>query len=117
MESLASSLVKITENDKMTVYVFPDSIKKNENNVSFKELVDLKEVWKNKENKDYRSHILEQTINCETQLQTVHFMTVFSENMSKGKVVEKGEVPNPPRIIPVESQSFKIMKYVCSYKK
>ena len=117
MESLASSSVKITENDKMTVYVFPASIKKNGNNVSFKELVDLKEVWKNSKNQDYRSHILEQTINCETQVQTVHFMTVFSENMSKGKIVEEGNVPNPPRIIPSESHSYKTMKYVCSNNK
>jgi len=111
---LASSLVKITENEKMTIYVFQDSIKVQGNNISFKEIVDLKQDWKNNKGQEYRSHIIEETINCDTNVQTIHFMTVYSQNMGNGQILEQGVVPNNPRVIPIESQSYKTMKYFCS---
>lgn len=102
----AMNYVKIAENENMITYVDIDSIKKTGNLIKLKEIVDFKKPYFNKDGIEYRSHLIEQSINCQTQEQTLDFITIYTDQMLQGSILEKGIVPNSKRVIPESSLSY-----------
>jgi hypothetical protein len=115
--SFAVSLVKVIENDMMTIFVDIDSIRRSENNLTFSELLDLKVAHKSSKNLEFQSYAIEVTINCATTYQKVHHIIMYTSNMGKGKEIVRGRFPNPPRILLKDAINFKTMEYVCSHYK
>lgn len=108
------NFIKVAENENMITYIDVDSIKRTGNLVKLKEIVDFKMTYFNKNGKEYRSHLIEQTINCSTREQTLDFVTIYSGPMLQGSILEKGIVPNSKRIIPETSLSYQTFKFICS---
>ncbi len=108
------SYTKVAENENMITYVDIDSIKRTGNLVKLKEIVDFKKSYFNKDGVEYRSHLIEQTINCLTREQKLDFITIYTGPMLQGSILEKGIAPDSKRIIPETSLSYQTFKFVCS---
>ena len=109
-------LVKISENDKMTLYIDADSITKSGEVFEFVELTDYKYAESVHPDNKSLSSILHSVINCETDEQSILEARDFSGHMGTGEVLNEGYLKDNIRVIPPESLSYKTLQYLKELK-
>lgn len=113
-QSYAGEYVKVAENEAMIVYVDVGTIRKNNEIVEFTEVVNLKRENTNSSGQKFKSHKIEEWINCSSNEQKILYITVYEGASATGSVIDKGVSNSPIRKIPAEALSNSTMKFVCS---
>jgi hypothetical protein len=110
------NLVKISENDKMTLYIDADSITKSGEVFEFTELIDYRYAESVHPDNKSLSSILHSIINCETDEQSILGVRDYSGHMGTGEVLNEGYLKDNTRVIPPESLSYKTLQYLKKLK-
>ena len=105
-------LVKISENDKMTIYIDIESIEKNGYIFEYLEVLDYK--YPESVHKDNKSSscIFHSVINSETHEQTILQVREFSGHMGTGEILNEGNFKENIRVIPSESLSYQTLMFL-----
>lgn len=114
--ALPMGLVKIAENDKMTLYIETLSIQKNGDVFEFLELIDFKYPESVHPGNKALSHALHSWINCKTHEQSILEVREYSGHMGDGEILNEGYLKENTRVIPKESLSYMTLQYLLKIK-
>ena len=110
------NLVKISENDKMTLYIDVESIVKTGEVFEYLELIDYKYLESVHPNNKALSSLINSVINCETNEQSTLEARDFSGHMGAGEILNEGYLKENIRVIPSESLSYKTLQFLKEFK-
>lgn len=105
-------LVKISENDKMALYIDVESIVKTGEVFEYLELIDYKHLESVHPNNKALSSLLHSVINCDTNEQSTLEARDFSGHMGTGEILNEGYLKENIRVIPPESLSYQTLQYL-----
>ena len=109
-------LVKISENDKMTLYLDVESIVKSGEVFEYVELIDYRFLESVHPDNKTLSSLLHSVINCETNEQSILGIRDFSGHMGTGEILNEGYLKDNIRVIPPESLSYKTLQFLKDFK-
>ncbi len=106
----------VVENPSGQTYVKSDSIKQDGDIVSYWEIIDFKSI-KNAGNYQYRSVIMKNEANCNTEQISKLYMAAYTDNMGQGTVVYDTEYKQKDfKLISPTSTGYVTFKLVCNKK-
>lgn len=106
--------VSVGETETKTIYADPSSLIKNGNMVRMWRLYDLKRGISATGIESYKSSKVQHEFDCKNEQSRIIFITAFSGNMGKGKVVYAGPEPAIWEPIAPESATEVLWKFACS---
>jgi len=108
--------VKISENEKMTLYVDVESIVKSGEVFEYVELIDYRFLESVHPNNKSLSSLLHSIINCETNEQSILGVRDYSGHMGTGEILNEGYLKDTLRLIPPESLSYITLQFLKDFK-
>lgn len=106
----------VVENPSGQTYVLSDSIKQEGDIVTYWEIIDFKSI-KKAGNYQYRSVILKNEVNCNTEQINKLSLAAYTDNMGQGTVIHNTEYKQKDfKLIIPTSTEYVTYKFVCNKK-
>jgi len=112
--SAVAEWVKVYGNDKVVAYADPTTIRKRGNITKVSSLFDFKLENTVSDGNTYMSVMRETEFNCKDHLQHMVGYSIYSGNMSKGRMIEKGTDPQDWKPVSQSNIAHAMWEYACT---
>jgi len=112
--SALAEWVKVAGNDKLTAYADPSTLRKKGNITKIWSLFDFRAENTLTDGSPYLSVMRETEYNCKDHVQHMLSYSIYSGNMGKGKLLDKGGDPQDWKPVSQSGMAMAMMEYACS---
>jgi hypothetical protein len=111
--SALAEWVRVSGNDRVTAYADPGTLRKRGNIVKITSLFDFKEENTFADGSPYISVLRESEFNCKDNVQHMISYAIYSGNMARGHVVDKGGEPQDWKTVSPSNMALAMRDYAC----
>ena len=111
--SALADWVRVSGNDKVTAYADPATMRKRGNIVKIWSLFDFKDENIYTDGSPYLSVVRETEFNCKDNVQHMLSYSIYSANMTRGRVVDKGGEPQDWKTVSPSNMAIAMREFAC----